>query len=88
MYHLTGYIHHKKMGPHNLISFTRWTIKWTIMSKNDRGKYIANWKDNGSLILQIIQLSRVNDFATDSIKNKAQTCYGNPNFVRQDSPNR
>ena len=44
MYYSTGYIHRKKMGPHNRISFTRWTIKWTIMSKNDRGKYISNWQ--------------------------------------------
>ena len=31
------------MGPHNLISFTRWTLKCTMMSKNEEGKYISNW---------------------------------------------
>ena len=45
-------------------------------------------KDNDNFILQIIQLSRVNDFATNNIKEKAQTSYGNPNFVRQDTANR
>ena len=44
MYRSTGYIHRKKMGPQNLISLTRWTITWTIMSKNDKGKYISNWE--------------------------------------------
>ena len=39
-------------------------------------------KDNENLILQIIQLLRVNDFATDKIKEKAQMCNGHPNFVR------
>ena len=45
-------------------------------------------KDNDNFILQIIQVSRVNDFATNSIKEKAQTSYSNPNFVRQDTANR
>ena len=31
------------MGPHNLISLTRWTIKSTLTSKNEEGKYISNW---------------------------------------------
>ena len=44
MYNSTRYIHHKEIGPHNLISLTRRTIKWTIMSKNDGGKYISNWQ--------------------------------------------
>ena len=44
MYRSTGYIHHKKTRPHNQISLTRWTIKWTIMSKNDGGKYISIWQ--------------------------------------------
>ena len=45
-------------------------------------------KDNDNFILQIIQVSRVNDFATNNIKEKAQTSYSNPNFVRQDTANR
>ena len=63
MYRSTGYIHRKKTRPHNLISLTRWTIKWIIMSKNDGEKYISNWQRK-------IQLLRVNDFATDNIKHK------------------
>ena len=30
-------------GPHSLISLTRWTIKWTIISKKEGGKYISSW---------------------------------------------
>ena len=44
MYHSIEYIHHKKTGPHNLISLTRWIIKWIIMSKNEGRKYIFNWQ--------------------------------------------
>jgi len=29
-----GYIYHKKREPHILISLTKWTIKWTMISKN------------------------------------------------------
>jgi len=32
MYLSTGYIHLKKIGPHNWISLTRLTIKWTMIS--------------------------------------------------------
>jgi len=43
MYLLIGYIHLKNIGPHILISLTRWIIKWTMMSKNEGGKYILSW---------------------------------------------
>ena len=77
MYHSIGYIQHTKTEPQSLISLTRWRRKINLQLT----------KDNDSLILQIIQLSWVNEYATDSIKEKAQTSYGNPNFVRQDTAN-
>jgi len=44
MYRSIGCIHHKKIEPHDQISVTRWTIRWTMMSKNDGGKCISNWQ--------------------------------------------
>jgi len=31
------------MGPHNLVSLTRWTIKWNMVSKKEGWKCISNW---------------------------------------------
>ena len=30
-------------GPHIIISLTIWTIKWTMISKNEGEKYISGW---------------------------------------------
>ena len=38
-----GYIHRKNIGIHILISLTRWVIKCTMISKNEREKYISSW---------------------------------------------
>ena len=37
------YFHASLNGPHILISLTRWTIKWTMIWKNEGGKYISSW---------------------------------------------
>ena len=40
-------------------------------------------QDNSSLVFQLIQLERINDFATYGIEEKTQTSYGMPDFLRQ-----
>jgi len=37
------YIYLKKTGPHSLISLTKWTIRCTMISKNEGEKYISSW---------------------------------------------
>ena len=63
------------------LSLKNWNV--TFYSKWYRSDKAGRY----SLILQIIQLLRVNDFPTNRIKEKAQTSNGNPNFVRQDFAN-
>src|SRR6266508_623054 len=38
-----GYMLRRNTGPHILISYTMWTMRWTIISKKDGGKYISTW---------------------------------------------
>ena len=46
MYLSTGYIHLKRTSQHNRVSLPWWTIKWTMISKNEGGKYISNWHNS------------------------------------------
>jgi hypothetical protein len=38
-----GHISLRKVGPHIFVCFTRWTGRWTMISKKDSGKYISKW---------------------------------------------
>jgi len=56
MYHSNRYIHLKKIGPHSLISLTKWTVRCTMISKNWRWKiYFKLTQHNHNILLQLIQ---------------------------------